>query len=62
MPSETQAPSIFLLSRLSLALVLRLVPHGSKMATLTPASLPASFPGRKKNKRQRHVSAEAAPF
>lgn len=51
MPSETQAPSIFLLSRLSLALVLRLVPHGSKMATLTPASPPASFPGRKKEQK-----------
>ena len=46
-----------------LALVLRLVPHGSKMAAPPPASPPASFPGRKKeNKRQRCVPTESAPF
>lgn len=42
MPSETPAPTVILLSPLSLAFVLRLVPHGSKMAASALASPPAS--------------------
>lgn len=42
MPSETPAPNVVLLSHLSLAFVLRMVPHGSKMAASPPVSPPAS--------------------
>ena len=59
-PSETLAPAVILFCHLSVAFVLKLVPHGSKMAASAPASPPASSCYREAEEQKRKVCASWA--